>query len=127
MKIGELSRRTGVSVRMLRYYESEDLLAPKRTTAGYRDFSMDDVDTVQRIRTLGSAGLTLPTIRMFLPCRLEQRAAYESCDELMQMVRSQISLIDERRRKLEASRHLLEELLRSFEASRVPGRAGRVP
>ena len=31
MKIGELSRRTGVSVRMLRYYEGEGLLAPQRT------------------------------------------------------------------------------------------------
>ncbi|TGS35810.1 MerR family DNA-binding transcriptional regulator, partial [Mesorhizobium sp. M8A.F.Ca.ET.182.01.1.1] len=31
MKIGELSRRTSVSIRMLRYYEAEGLLAPVRT------------------------------------------------------------------------------------------------
>ena len=34
MKIGELSRRSGVSIRMLRYYETEGLLKPKRTASG---------------------------------------------------------------------------------------------
>lgn len=38
MRIGELARRTGVSERMLRYYEQEGLLRPARTTSGYRDY-----------------------------------------------------------------------------------------
>ena len=31
MQIGELSARTGASVRMLRYYEEQGLLEPRRT------------------------------------------------------------------------------------------------
>jgi DNA-binding transcriptional MerR regulator len=34
MRVGELSRRTGVSARMLRYYEEQDLLHPERGSNG---------------------------------------------------------------------------------------------
>jgi MerR family regulatory protein len=36
LRIGELSRRTGVPTRMLRYYEEQDLLHPERDANGYR-------------------------------------------------------------------------------------------
>ena len=36
MKIGDLAQRTGVSVRMLRFYEAQGLLSPARNAAGYR-------------------------------------------------------------------------------------------
>ena len=62
MKIGELSRRTGVSVRMLRYYEGEGLLAPQRTASGYRDYGPAEEKTVRRIKMLGAGGMTLETI-----------------------------------------------------------------
>ena len=64
MKIGELSRRTGVSVRMLRYYEAEGLLAPPRTDSGYRDYGPAEEETVRRIKMLGAAGMTLETIQL---------------------------------------------------------------
>src|SRR3712207_678970 len=104
MKIGELSRRTGVSVRMLRYYEAEGLLAPGRTQAGYREYSPSDVDTVGRIRLLGNAGMTLAAIRDFLPCSLDRRHAFEPCDELKSRLRTQIDSIDEQSQRLSESR-----------------------
>ncbi len=117
MKIGELSRRTSVSIRMLRYYEAEGLLAPVRTETGYRDYGPADVETVGRIRLLGNAGMTLAAIRDFLPCSLERRHAFEPCDELKLKLRMQISAIDEQSRKLSESRSLLSDLLEAFEAS----------
>ncbi|NTE58130.1 MerR family transcriptional regulator [Agrobacterium tumefaciens] len=117
MKIGELSQRTSVSIRMLRYYEAEGLLAPVRTETGYRDYGPADVETVGRIRLLGNAGMTLAAIRDFLPCSLERRHAFEPCDELKLKLRMQISSIDEQSRKLSESRSLLSDLLEAFEAS----------
>lgn len=117
MKIGELSRRTGASVRMLRYYESEGLLAPARTPAGYRDFGLSDVDAVERIRLLGSAGMTLAAIRDFLPCSLDRIHSFEPCDELKSKLRTQLVMIDEQRRNLTESRTLLAEILEALEAS----------
>jgi hypothetical protein len=59
MRIGELSRRTGVPTRMLRYYEEQDLLHPERAANGYRRYSAAAVHRVQQIRGLLDAGLTM--------------------------------------------------------------------
>ena len=43
MRIGELSRRAGVSQRALRYYEEQGLLRPARRSSGYREYGPEDV------------------------------------------------------------------------------------
>ncbi len=67
MRIGELSRRTGVPARMLRYYEEQDLLHPDRAGNGYRSYSASAVYRVQQIRGLLDSGLTTEIIRRILP------------------------------------------------------------
>jgi DNA-binding transcriptional MerR regulator len=67
MRIGELSRRTGVPARMLRYYEEQDLLHPERADNGYRSYSLSDLYRVQQIRGLLDSGLTTEIIRGILP------------------------------------------------------------
>jgi DNA-binding transcriptional MerR regulator len=68
MRIGELSHRTGVSVRLLRYYEAQGLLRPVRTGNGYRAYGPDAPEVVARIRCLLGAGLSTATIAEVLPC-----------------------------------------------------------
>ncbi|APU15040.1 putative transcriptional regulator [Actinoalloteichus sp. GBA129-24] len=68
MRIGELSRRTGVSERSLRYYEQQKLLEPQRRPSGYREYAESDVEVVRRIRTLLAAGLNTTIIAEVLPC-----------------------------------------------------------
>ncbi|BFH69683.1 hypothetical protein J27TS7_00140 [Paenibacillus dendritiformis] len=50
MRISELSRLTGVSIRSLRYYEDKGLLAPSRTDSGYRVYGEEDVERVRQIQ-----------------------------------------------------------------------------
>ncbi|MCC3318117.1 MerR family transcriptional regulator [Nocardia africana] len=68
MRIGELARRTGVSVRSLRYYESQGLLASTRTSGGQREYREQAVDRVIRIQEMFAAGLHSRTIAELLPC-----------------------------------------------------------
>jgi DNA-binding transcriptional MerR regulator len=68
MRMGEFSRRTGVSQRLLRYYEEQGLLSPNRLSSGYRDYSDGDIATVRAIRQLLAAGLNTATIAELLPC-----------------------------------------------------------
>ncbi|MGW3497500.1 MerR family transcriptional regulator [Streptomyces sp. NPDC001020] len=68
MRIGELSRRAGVSVRSLRYYEEQNLLHPLRQPSGYRVYDEADVTRVQRIQALYAAGLSSRKIERILPC-----------------------------------------------------------
>lgn len=67
MKIGELSTRTGVPTRMLRYYEEQDLLHAERADNGYRVYADSAVYRVQQIRGLLDSGLTTEIIRRILP------------------------------------------------------------
>src|SRR5437867_1675993 len=68
MRIGELARRSGVSERSLRYYETQGLLHAERTPGGHRDYGDWAVDRVVRIQTLYAAGLNSKKIAQLLPC-----------------------------------------------------------
>ncbi|WP_433931084.1 MerR family transcriptional regulator [Curtobacterium flaccumfaciens] len=68
MKIGELATRTGVPARMLRYYEAQGLIQPRRLHNGYRDYDDYLVGRVARIRGLLDAGIPTRVIGDILPC-----------------------------------------------------------
>ncbi|MER7128988.1 MerR family transcriptional regulator [Streptosporangium saharense] len=60
MLIGEVARRSGVSARMLRHYESLGLVRPTgRTEAGYRAYSSEDIRRIFHVESLRSLGLSL--------------------------------------------------------------------
>ncbi|RKP49663.1 MerR family transcriptional regulator [Pararobbsia silviterrae] len=111
MKIGELSRRSGISVRMLRYYEQEGLLQPNRQASGYRDYDETDEQVVRRIRMLGEAGLKLDTIRQLLPCVLNDRPDFEPCAEVLATLKRELGGMDERIKCLRSSRKILADYL----------------
>lgn len=84
MRIGELTRRTGVSHRLLRYYEEQGLLHPERRPSGYREYSEADATTVLHIRNLLAAGLSTTTIADVLPCMgSEGGRLIADCPELL--------------------------------------------
>ncbi|WP_327713090.1 MerR family transcriptional regulator [Streptomyces sp. NBC_00464] len=63
MLIGEVARRSGVSARMLRHYESLGLLRPSgRTGSGYREYSGEDIRRIFHVESLRSLGLSLREI-----------------------------------------------------------------
>jgi DNA-binding transcriptional MerR regulator len=63
-KIGELASRTGLSVRALHYYDEIGLLSPsRRTSAGHRLYTADDVVRLQQIKSLQHLGFSLREIR----------------------------------------------------------------
>ncbi len=68
MRIGDLATRAGVSVRALRYYEEQGLLAAARSAGGQRHYPQAAVDRVQLIQHLYAAGLASRTIAELLPC-----------------------------------------------------------
>ena len=62
--IGELARRTGLTVKAIRFYSDRGIVAPTdRTPAGYRLYGVDAVARLDLVRTLRELGLDLSTIR----------------------------------------------------------------
>lgn len=65
--IGDLARRTGLTVKTIRFYADAGLVPPTdRSPAGYRLFDIDSVARLDLVRTLRELGLDLPTIRRVL-------------------------------------------------------------
>jgi len=73
MTIGQLSRRTGVPLKVLRHYEDLGFLyTPGRSQSNYRLFGEEAVWCVQVIQGLRSLGLTLKEIQTLVTCYLER-------------------------------------------------------
>lgn len=70
LKVGELARRTGVSVRTLHHYDEIGLLAPKaRSRTGHRLYGEADVERLLRIRALVQMGFSLDEVAACLTRR----------------------------------------------------------
>ena len=67
LKVGELARRTGLTVRALHHYDSIGLLHPTgRSDSGYRLYGRDDVARLHGIQTLRRMGLSLADVAQLL-------------------------------------------------------------
>lgn len=85
MQIGELSERSGASVRSLRYYEQQGLLVSERRLNGYRDYAVNAVATVQTIRSLLEIGLPTALLKDVLPCTVGERSD-SACPQLLERI-----------------------------------------
>lgn len=114
MRIGELSRRLGISERALRYYEEQGLLRPARESSGYRDYSDADLETVRRIRTLLSAGLGTQLIGEVLPCMRDAgELVAPGCPELIPYLVGERDRISRTVDELQTARAILDAIIAS--------------
>ncbi|WP_166984047.1 MerR family transcriptional regulator [Paramicrobacterium fandaimingii] len=113
MKIGELSERTGIPTRMLRYYEQQELITPVRSENGYRSYSEDDVGRARQIRGLVQSGLTTRLAKVVLEtqaaCVSDARVSCSA--ELAQLLADELSALECRISSLSKSRDTVREFL----------------
>ena len=118
MRIGELAQRSGVSERMLRYYEQQGLLQPVRTEYGYRDYDDVQLLAVVRIRKLNESGLKLSAIRVLQPClKGDEPAAFIECDEIREVLTYELQQLEMKLRKLTESRNIVAGYLAALDLS----------
>lgn len=103
MNIGEAARASGVSAKMIRYYESIGLIpTPSRTGSGYRVYAPTEVQMLRFIRRSRDLGFPVEKIETLLALwrdRTRQSAdvkhlAMEQIDELERKVREMQGMID---------------------------------
>src|SRR5689334_19903074 len=107
MRIGDLAGRAGVSVRALRYYEEQGLLASDRSARGQRHYPDEAVDRVRLIQQLYAAGLSSRTIADLLPCVTAKVSTPESRARLA----AERDRIDAQIAELTAARDRLEAVI----------------
>jgi DNA-binding transcriptional MerR regulator len=116
MRIGELSRLTNVSERMLRYYEQEGLIKPTRTGAGYRVYGPQDLETIRNLQKLTTSGVKLKTAKALLPCMYGDEPQFVPCPIVQEALRQELNALDERLAALQASRKAVARYLGSVGA-----------
>lgn len=105
MRISQISERTGIPARLLRYYEEQGLLAPARNASGYRDYDDRDVEVARRVRLLLDAGLSTATIRTVAPCLIERAGRLAPlCAEIIDELKREQARIEASIMTLAASR-----------------------
>ena len=101
MNIGDASARSGVSAKMIRYYETIRLLKPARRDNGYRDYHEADVAVLQFIRRTRDLGFSLDEVAELLklwrdrrrPSREVKRLAVAHIDDLERRIREMRAVI----------------------------------
>ena len=64
MKINQVEELTGITKKNIRFYEEQKLISPQRNPAnGYREYSMEDVKQLSRIKLLRKLGIPIESIR----------------------------------------------------------------
>jgi DNA-binding transcriptional MerR regulator len=123
MRIGALSRQSGVSRRLLRYYEEQGLLRPLRLANGYREYSESDIATVRHIRALLAAGLPTVVIARLLDCVHDDGGQIlpSACPGKISALRHEHHRISETIAQLQVSQRLLDTLLAAAQQDGDPG------
>ena len=107
MRIGELSKRTGVSVRSIRHYDENGLLEAERGDNGYREFDESAVGRVLRIKRLIQDGLTVEDVLPMTACLSVSTSEEQFCDHLLELYENKLCALDDELAALQRKRHHL--------------------
>ena len=118
MNIGQASRRSGLSAKMLRYYESIGLLAPaSRGENGYRRYSEEDIHRLAFIKRSRDLGFSLEEVGRLLALWHDRQRA--SAD-VKALAASHVTALEQRIRELSELRDTLQRLVDSCHGDERP-------
>ncbi|OMG71549.1 Cu(I)-responsive transcriptional regulator [Burkholderia ubonensis] len=108
MNIGGASRASGVSTKMIRYYEQVGLLMPaKRSDSGYRIYGADEIHVLRFIRQARHLGFLVEDIRKLLTLWQDRSRASA---EVKSIALGHVAELDERIAELTDMRNTLVDL-----------------
>lgn len=114
LSIGEVARKTGLTVETLRYYEYLGLLPPiARTRGGSRRYGTAVVMQVQFIKHAQSLGLSLRDIQAMMGSKGTD--ARETCRQVQEILTRQLAFVNQRLVELTDARQTLTDYLASCE------------
>jgi DNA-binding transcriptional MerR regulator len=113
LKIGEVSKLSGVGIEALRFYERQGLLgSPPRTQSGYRLYTEEALDRLEFIKRAQVLGFTLAEIARVIA---DKQAGQSPCREVREIVRRRLQELDERLREMQRYRKELAAALSEWD------------
>ena len=119
LKIGDVSKKSGIGIEALRFYEKSGLLdKPSRTFSGYRVYGPEILERLAFIKRAQALGFSLDEIKRIIE---DARTGQSPCDEVKEIVSRRLKELDERMREMRRYRRELAETLEEW------NRVGRAP
>ncbi|WP_094603615.1 hypothetical protein SPSIL_054630 [Sporomusa silvacetica DSM 10669] len=115
MLIKELSRRTGVSVRSIRYYETKNIINSRRMENGYRDYDDDAVERINTIQFYFSLGLNTDDVAKIIECPISIQKDRPLCKAAYELYKTKLNEVDKQLDILRTVQLQLKERIREFE------------
>ena len=111
MNIGDAAAASGVSAKMIRYYEEVGLIAsPERTGAGYRVYSPDDIHMLRFVRRARDLGFSVEQMTSLLALWSDRSRA--SGDD-KRIALAHVSELERKMRELRAMSNALRHLAKT--------------
>jgi DNA-binding transcriptional MerR regulator len=112
LRIGEIAKRSGLSVKTIRFYCDQGLLQPiGRSEGGYRLFKQETIDELSIIRALRTIDVPVAELGRILEVR---RSGVCNCSVLKESISTKIISIDERINELSSMKIELARLLKHW-------------
>ena len=127
MRIGEVARQAGVTVKAVRYYESLGLVTAARLPNGYRAYDEHQLRRITEIRDLGRLGIIAERTRPFLDCLDSGGTSGDDCPASLDAYREAIADLTERLDQLAQRRDQLVERLARATARASSSSSAAVP
>lgn len=113
MKIGEVSKKTGVGIEAIRFYEKSGLLErPDRTYSGYRMYPAEVLDRIAFIKQAQTLGFSLDEISQLINLK---KKGESPCSEAREVIRGRLAEVNEKIRQLTKYRNEVAEALKEWD------------
>lgn len=117
MRIGDLARRAGTTLRTIRYYEERGLIRPAgRTKGGFRLYEEEELRKLTLIRNLQILDMPLAHVKAFFDRRERGRPACEVTPPIQQALRAQLQAVEDRLAQYQALRDSVVETIQILES-----------
>lgn len=113
LKIGEVSKLSGIGIEALRFYEKSGLLSrPSRTVSGYRMYPREVLERLSFIKRAQMLGFSLDEVKQIIA---ESAAGQSPCRHVREIVRHRLEELDERMAQMRRYRKELAAALEGWE------------
>jgi len=117
--IGTLASKTKLNIETIRFYERNRLLPePKRSPAGYRIYTEEDVNRLHFIMMAKRHGFSLKEIRELLDLRVDPTT---TCEEVRRKAEEKLTVVERKIRELRRIKRALAVLIASCQGTGPEG------
>ncbi|QDZ91604.1 MerR family transcriptional regulator [Shewanella decolorationis] len=117
MKIGEVAKHTGLSVKSIRYYHDIGLVCGERNEAGYRVYRHRDIESLKFVHQCRDLGFSLEDCKLLLGLRNNDS---RNAEDVKQLTRNHLAYVEGQIGKLQNLRSQLQQMVSECQGGEQP-------